>query len=553
MVASSDSGVWASVEPAVTSGRAGLPALGRSVSGRALAVFLPLCIAYAATLNWIVSRWLMPDSYWSHGILLPFVAAAVVFSRRKDWGLRPACVDHAGLWLLVPGLLLHLCGAALMVDSVSAASLLLSVPGAAWWVFGRERLRGLWSVFGLLCFAIPMPIFVSGRLAFELKEAAIGGSLVVAQSAGVGVAREGASLLIAGQEQVLRVADPCSGLRSLLALMTLGYCLAFFMGSQRGIRRWVLLVVAAPTAFLANVVRIASICFLAERYGVHWAATTGHDVVTIVAWIFDLGVLLLVDKLLSRRHASEVADQVQAAAATPRTSGQQVEGTRLPRGTAIALSVFGLLTLMLALYRPFEVSAGRAAALPHQLNGWSVGEDFAIDERTAALLGTDDCIWRRYEATQSATAEATNPVFVVAVFHGSNWKSVHPPEICLRGSNMDILEHSVLKDPMTVNGDSVVSGRYVTVSREDGQKYVSLYLYGAEGLHTPDYSSFFMHHAPRAILRSASPGYLLRVETWVDGEDIAAGESRCRAVMQQLLQSADAQLLVATEPVTEAR
>ena len=44
--------------------------------GVLLAAFLPLAIAYWPTLQWIVDSWLLPDSYYSHGPLVPLSFSA---------------------------------------------------------------------------------------------------------------------------------------------------------------------------------------------------------------------------------------------------------------------------------------------------------------------------------------------------------------------------------------------------------------------------------------------------------------------------------------------
>src|SRR5690606_19041554 len=90
-----------------------------------LAVFLPLAIAYATALQWVWDIWVLEESYYSHGPLLPLLAAFVVWRTRARWSSLPRAADPRGWWLLGPGLLLHLVGAALTIDSLSAASLCL--------------------------------------------------------------------------------------------------------------------------------------------------------------------------------------------------------------------------------------------------------------------------------------------------------------------------------------------------------------------------------------------------------------------------------------------
>ena len=268
---------------------------------------LPMVIAYAVTVKWIVDRWWMPDSYYSHGPLVPIVAVVVLWTRRVEWSSLAARHDLRGWWLLGPGLLMHLCGAALMIDSLSAASLVLSLVGVVWLGMGPARLGQIWPVLLLVFLAIPLPIFMTGRIAFELKEVAIQLSEYACAMIGLDVTRVAADLYVSPHPQPLKVADACSGLRSLMALTTLGYCVAFFMGSQKGARRWILLLSAVPIAVLTNVFRITGICWSAREYGVQFAGTTGHDTLGWAAWVVAMAMLLALDWLVSPRRRKRSA------------------------------------------------------------------------------------------------------------------------------------------------------------------------------------------------------------------------------------------------------
>ncbi len=265
-----------------------------------VSVFLPLLIAYAAALWWVGEMWVLEGSYYAHGPLVPLVGAVVIWARRNQWASQPLHPDPRGWWLLTPALVLLFLGAALTIDSVMASSLLLAIPGAALLACGTARLRSLWPVLWLPVLAVPPPLYLSGRIAFELKEIAVGAGMGMANLFGLGAWRVGADLFVPGQVEGLVVADACGGLRSLLALTTLGYCIAFFMGPQRGMRRWLLLAVAGPVALLCNVIRIAIICWVASWWGVPFATGTGHDLVNALAWALDLGILVGLDQLFIR-------------------------------------------------------------------------------------------------------------------------------------------------------------------------------------------------------------------------------------------------------------
>jgi len=268
---------------------------------RTLSVFLPLAIAYGVTLGWLYESWNWGDAYYAHAPLVLAFAAAVVVRWRRRWGAIDARWDGRGWLLLGPGLFLHLIGAALMVDSLSGMSLILTVPGAVWVALGSGRLRALAPVLGLLPFVVPLPIAIQGTLAFQLKEFAISAGLTLANGLGAEAQRVGTEIRFSGMSGALVVADPCSGLRSMVALVTLGYCVAFFLGRRSGARPWIVLAAAAPIAVGTNILRIAAICWIARHVSIEFASGRGHDIASVAIWVVDLGMLLALDAWLTRR------------------------------------------------------------------------------------------------------------------------------------------------------------------------------------------------------------------------------------------------------------
>lgn len=497
-------------------------------------IFLPLLIAYASTLGWCVDRWNAPGGYFEHCWLLPPLAAAILWWRRRDYLQRPARLDLAGCWLLGLALLLHLAGAAWMIDSLSAMSLLLAVPGAAWLALGRQRLAGQWPVLWLVCFLVPAPIYVEGRLTFVLKEFAVAQGTALANLLGAGIVRAGADLQLAGTNQRLFVADACSGLRSLLAMLTVAYCLAFFSGSRNLLRRGLLLAVALPIAVLANVARIALLCLLARWFGVPFTDSYGHDLANALEWLSALASLWLLDSLLlSRLRAAK--PPASAASAMPAMS--QPGRALWPVG--VVLWVLAVPLLWLSVYRPLGGSSDRAARLPEQLASWQLEPRSELEEqqfqralpRWIELLGTADFVWRRYRNPDR------HRIQLVALFHDSNWKSVHPPRICIEGSNMDIETDDLIAAPWLSPGAQL--GRIVARSRSDGWRYLTLSVFGTQQWAAGSYSDFTLYHLPRAFWRQNESGFLLRVETPVRADEpLAAAAARCQEFLQALLPAA---------------
>jgi exosortase len=274
---------------------------------------VPFLIAYAGTLVWIVHGWFLPDGYYSHGVLLPALAAFALWRGRASIAAAPVSTSRVGWVVLFAGLALHLVGSALLVDSLSAVSLIPSLVGMLLLTAGTARLRAVGPVVGLLLFAIPLPIFVTGQIAFYMKEAATGTATAIANFFGLGATRVGSLLYVPGEDSPLVVGEPCSGLRSLVALVTLGYCFAFFVGGRSVLRRTVLVLAAVPIALGANLLRIAGLAWLAKWKGVEYASTTGHDIGNWLIYGVAILLLLLIDSRLPDRAADEAAGETEAA------------------------------------------------------------------------------------------------------------------------------------------------------------------------------------------------------------------------------------------------
>ena len=199
---------------------------------------------------------------------------------------------------------------------------------------------------------------------------------------------------------------------------------------------------------------------------------------------------------------------------------------RLATTTSAVLWVAAPLLAALTWYRPFTETHGLAEMVPAQLAGHRMAAQHQMTDREFELLGTTDAVWRTY------VDDGKNEIYLVALFHQENWKSVHPPRICLEGSDMTIVEEGELEISAA---PSRSVGRILARSRGNGADYLSLYVYGAGGFLTPSYTEFFLHHAPSAVLRRSTGGFLVRVESFVGTGGVAEAEERCAAFMRQLI------------------
>jgi exosortase len=258
-------------------------------------------LAWHRTLGTLWSTWSTNDNY-SHGPLVPATSLVLVWLRREHLRSLPVRADARGLALIAFGCLLQVAGVRADVFALQGWSLLPLLFGASLAFFGGPITRALAFPLGYLGFMLTFPPVVMNTLSYGLKEISVRASVAGAHALGVVLQRSGMSLLLANGE--LRVENPCSGLRSLLALLATGTLFAYFQPGRLW-RRLAVLLAAMPVAILGNAARLVLVIVAADRRGVTWASGTFHDVTGYVVYAVALLALLGLRALLTPRGAKE--------------------------------------------------------------------------------------------------------------------------------------------------------------------------------------------------------------------------------------------------------
>ena len=95
----------------------------------------------------------------------------------------------------------------------------------------------------------------------------------------------------------LRIADPCSGLRSVIALVALGALFAYFTRAPLW-KRVTLFAAAVPLAVLANIIRISVLCGVANVWGIDTALGFFHDFSGLLLFVIAFAGLVVVRRAL---------------------------------------------------------------------------------------------------------------------------------------------------------------------------------------------------------------------------------------------------------------
>ncbi|MBD3347908.1 MAG: exosortase [Candidatus Eisenbacteria bacterium] len=230
-------------------------------------------VAYRQVFATLVRTWEASADY-SHGYIIPPIA---VFLFWREWKKFVAAIGRGSWWgltLIVAALAGYILSIRAGVFMTQGYSFVILLFGIALFIFGRRATAKVWFPLAYLFFMLPIPPFLVNEVSFALKEFAARAGSAIAHQLGVPLVRSGMTIhLPAGS---LRIADPCSGLRSLIALVALGALFAY-LSRGRHWKRVVLFLSAVPLAVGANVLRIAVLCVVAGIWGVDAALGFFHD------------------------------------------------------------------------------------------------------------------------------------------------------------------------------------------------------------------------------------------------------------------------------------
>lgn len=268
----------------------------------ALPLIAALALAYFRTIASLWDTWLHNDNY-SHGPLVPVVSAALIFARRRRLASLPLRGTSWGLALVALACALQVVGMRADVLAFQGWSLVLVLFGLSLSLLGVEWTRALAFPLAFLVFMLPFPAVFVNQLSFALKEITVRISTRAAEWLGASLLRDGMTLFLESGE--LRIENPCSGLRSLIALLATG---ALFAGIQHGSwwRRLLLFALALPIAVLANAARITLLIVVGHYVGVQAAGGKLHDFSGYLLYALAVLALLAVRATLDpARHSGQ--------------------------------------------------------------------------------------------------------------------------------------------------------------------------------------------------------------------------------------------------------
>ena len=254
-------------------------------------VFGLVVALYAEVIADLASEWWTVSSS-SYGMLIPPLAGYIAYMKREVVLAIPAKQDLRGLQLTVLACLFLIGGHLAAEFYLARISIVLLAAGLVWTLWGVQRLRALTFPLILLATMVPLPAIIYNAIAVPLQLFASGTATIAAQAVGVSIYRQGNVIQLAHTS--LGVAEACSGLQSLSALLVASL-LVGFVENANTLGRILVFLLAAPLAILVNVLRITGTAILAD-YHLEFALGFYHSFSGWLVFLVGFGALWLLGK-----------------------------------------------------------------------------------------------------------------------------------------------------------------------------------------------------------------------------------------------------------------
>jgi exosortase D (VPLPA-CTERM-specific) len=490
---------------------------------QAAGILLLIAWLYGSILTRLFSQWIN-DPNFSHGIFVPAFSLFVLWQNRNRLASLAPAPSWVGMLAIVCALLLLMMGVLGAELFLSRFSLLILLAGLILLFRGWPLFRAMFFPWAFLILMIPIPQIVFQQVTFPLQLLASRLSAGLLPVAGVPVLREGNVIVLPAMS--LEVAEACSGIRSLLSLVTLAIIYGYLMEN----RKWVRVVLACsalPIAVVANSFRIFGTGLLVQYWDPEKAKGFFHEFSGWLIFVVSLVMMFTLHRVIS----SIWKDPLQAKSTSSKSTGSDGTATApAPAPTRSGLLRFGIAAVLmlsaavaLQAHSQNEFFPHRESlnSLPSQLGAWT-GRDIGIDQQTLDILGAGEFLLRDYE--NGSESQPGIDLFIAYFPTQKAGDTIHSPSHCLPGAGWVPTQRKTVHIPRA-DGTSFPANQYVVAKAGERQLVLYWYLAHDRAVASEYWAKYYL--VADSMRLNRSDGGLIRLSTpMFRGESPDAAQAR---------------------------
>lgn len=234
----------------------------------------------------------------SYGWYVPIFSLYVLWRERKELIASLGDPSPFGILLSLPFLFAGFLGARgsqIRLEIVGFVGLLISLT---WTCFGWRTMKRVLFPALFLLFCLPLHSYLD-LVTIHLRTFAVSLAYGILQGIGVDVIRQGTMLMSSTGSFAIDVAEPCSGMRSLFAMMALTAGYAYFTQPTL-FRRGLLFALSIPLAVAGNVMRIFTIVAVAATCSPDFATGFYHDYSGYMVFLVAIALMVAAGGLITK-------------------------------------------------------------------------------------------------------------------------------------------------------------------------------------------------------------------------------------------------------------
>jgi len=269
----------------------GLGELLRSFGWQGALLVAVVLALYGPVMVRLVRQWYTDPDY-SHGFLVPFLSAYLIWQRRDKLAEVARRPSNWGILLVLGSMGLLFLGSLGAELFLSRISIIGTICGLIVYFSGWRLLRAMAFPLAFLLFAIPIPALIYNEIVFPLQGIASRFATSILEMLNLfPIMREGNILIMPGMR--LEVVEACSGIRSLMSLLALAAGYGYLAEKSVPVR-WFLIIAMIPLAMISNGTRVMITAIMTNYIGPQAAEGFMHEfsgwVIFVVATALFLGL-----------------------------------------------------------------------------------------------------------------------------------------------------------------------------------------------------------------------------------------------------------------------
>lgn len=255
----------------------------------AIGIFVLL---YAHIIKWLIFSWRI-DPYYSHGFIVLLVSLFFIWKRKTKIRRPKSHFSLKSFFFIGVAVLLYLMGYFKGINFFIGLSLIFFLLGFVLLLYGKNIYKHLFLPITLLFFAIPIPRI--DEFASLLQHFTARWVTFFVSKLGIDAYNIGIKIFF--KDSYISIDAPCSGLRSLIALLFVATLFISLLKTSY-YKKFLLSLTIIPISLLANLLRITTLILIANTYGLKIAMFYFHHISGILFFIIALSILILEKGLL---------------------------------------------------------------------------------------------------------------------------------------------------------------------------------------------------------------------------------------------------------------